>query len=153
MDPSQCVAPGTLIEKRWWELGSRLWLVLLTAAATADALVGVFVAFEGSFLAAIPFGLAGIIAAVALIQRTKRRLLATGTPAIGKVTSVSEAKGIFGVGYEYPTPSGQMRGSTGFDSMRVERSFGFWPEEDDTVFVVFDSARPSQSAVWGFARR
>ena len=87
------------------------------------------------------------------VQVSRRRLLSSGTAAVGRVVSANNAKGILAVEYEYPTPSGTMRGSTGIDLMRVQRAFGFVPGENDTAFIVFDPAQPRRSAHWGFAKR
>jgi hypothetical protein len=133
---------------------SRTLPVLLVAASVTMVLVAIMVALQdGGALALIPLGFAIVTALVVLAQRANRRLLMTGAASVGRVTRVSQSKGSVAVTYEYSGPSGVMKGSAGFDSMRVERAFGMWPEPDDTVFVVFDPARPSKSAVWGFARR
>lgn len=141
--------PRTL--PRWAR--SRTMPVLLVAASITMALVGVLVALQdGGVLALIPFGFAVVTVLVALAQRANRRLLRTGAAAVGRVTGVSQSKGSVAVSYEYAAPSGVIKGSAGFDSMRVEPAFGMWPEPNDTVFVIFDPARPSRSAVWGFAK-
>jgi hypothetical protein len=133
---------------------SRTLPVLLVAASVTTALVGLVVALQdGGALALIPFGFATVTVLVVLAQRANRRLLMTGAAAVGRVTGVSQSKGSVAVSYEYAGPSGLMKGSAGFDSMRVERAFGMWPEQNDAVFVVFDPARPTRSAVWGFAKR
>jgi hypothetical protein len=116
-------------------------------------LAAVFVAIEDGVTALIPVGLAIVIAIAIVVQLQKRRLLSSGTAAVGRVVSANKAKGMLGVEYEYPTPSGTVRGSTGIDLMRVRRAFGFVPEENDKVFIVFDPAQPTRSAVWGFAKR
>lgn len=135
-----------------WTRG-RTYLVLLAAASVVLVLAAVFVAIEDGVTAIIPVGLAVVIAGTLAVQVQKRRLLSSGTAAVGRVLSADKAKGVLGVEYEYPTPSGTVRGSTGIDLMRVRRAFGFVPGANDTVFIVFDPARPRRSAVWGFAKR
>jgi len=135
-----------------WTKG-RTYFVLLAAAAVVLVLAAVSLAVESGVAAAIPIGLAVVIASTLVVQVRKRRLLSSGTPAVGRVLSVNKAKGILGVEYEYLTPAGTVRGSTGIDLVRVRRAFGFVPGEHDAVYVVFDPAHPSRSAVWGFAKR
>jgi hypothetical protein len=126
---------------------------LLAAAVAVLILAAVIVAIEDGASAFIPAGLAAVIAGTLIVHLQKRRLLSTGTGAVGRVVSANKAKGVLGVEYEYQTPAGTLRGSTGIDLMRVRRAFGFEPGENDTVYVVFDPAQPSRSAVWGFARQ
>lgn len=149
--PSELTAPPPRTLPAWTR--GRTYLVLLAAACVVLVLAAVFVAIEDGVTAIIPVGLAVVIASVLVIQLQKRRLLSSGSPAVGRVVSANKAKGILGVEYEYPTPSGTVRSSTGIDLMRVRRAFGFVPGENDTVFIVFDPAQPRRSAVWGFAKR
>jgi dUTPase len=127
--------------------------VLLAAASVVLVLAAVFVVIEDGATALIPFGLAVVIAVTLAVQLQKRRLLSSGTAVVGRVVSSNKAKGMLGVEYEYPTPAGTLRGSTGIDLMRVRRAFGFEPGANDTVYVVFDPGQPSRSSVWGFAKR
>jgi hypothetical protein len=127
--------------------------VLLAAASVVLVLAAVFVAIADGVTAVIPLSLAVVIAGVVVVQLRKRRLLSSGSAAVGRVVSANTAKGMLGVEYEYPTPAGTLRGTTGIDLMRVRRAFGFVPGENDTVFIVFDPAQPRRSAVWGFAKR
>jgi hypothetical protein len=131
----------------------RTFISLLAAAAAVLVLAAVFVAIEDGASAIIPAGIAAVIAVTLVVHLQKRRLLSTGTGAVGRVVSANKAKGVLGVEYEYQTPGGTLRGSTGIDLMRVRRAFGFVPEANDTVFIVFDASRPTRSAVWGFAKR
>jgi hypothetical protein len=135
-----------------WARG-RTYLLLLTAASVVLALATVPVAIEGGAAAVIPAGLAIIIAGTLVVQVQKRRLLSFGTGVVGRIIGANNAKGMLGLAYEYPTPAGAMRGSTGVDLMLVRRAFGFVPGENDVVFVVFDPARPSSSAIWGFPKQ
>lgn len=135
-----------------WARG-KTFISLLAAASVVLVLAAVFVAMEDGASAVIPAGLAIVIAGTLLVHVRKRRLLSTGAGAVGRVVRASKAKGVLGVEYEYETPAGMLRGSTGIDLMRVRRAFGFEPGENDLVYVVFDPVQPSRSAVWGFARR
>lgn len=116
-------------------------------------LAAVFVAIEDGLTGIIPLGFAVVIAGALVVQLQKRRLLSSGSAAAGRVVSANKAKAMVGIEYEYSTPAGTLRGSTGIDLMLVRRAFGFVPGENDTVFVVFDPVRPTRSAVWGFAKR
>jgi hypothetical protein len=149
--PSDLMLPPPRALPPWARSGTLV--VLLVAASVVLGLAAVFVAVNDGGSAIIPAGLAIVIAGTLIVHVQKRRLLSMGTGAVGRVVSANKAKGVLGVEYEYQTPAGTLRGSTGIDLMRVRTAFGFEPGENDTVYVVFDPAQPSRSAVWGFARR
>lgn len=119
---------------------------------TGDA--GWALAGAGAFLVAF-FGF--FLATAVLSDLSKRRLLATGEAARGRVTAAAWKRrggggrplGILTVEYEFTTAAGPGRGSDVLDWGRLA-AVGFTPGRGDEVVVVYDPDRPGRTAAHGF---
>jgi len=75
------------------------------------------------------------------IERRKERLVKSG-----KIRTK-----VYIYEFTFPGPSGTLHGKTQFDSLG-QRKLGFLPEPGDTVFVVYNPAKPKRCYAWSYAR-